>query len=48
MYITFNYIQEAFTQNNNTQIVKTIGFPSDENWEEFTYDKNNKDLLTQK
>ena len=48
IYMSFSYIQEAFAQNNNKQVMQTIEFPNDEDWVEFTYDKNNKALLTQK
>lgn len=48
VYVSFNYIQEAFTQNGNKQVFQTIDFPKEKDWIEFTYDKNNKALLTQK
>lgn len=48
IYMSFSYIQEAFAENNNKQVIQTIEFPNDEDWVEFTYDRNNKPLLTQK
>ena len=46
IYMSFSYIQEAFA--DNVQITQTIEFPNDEDWVEFTYDRNNQPLLTQK
>ena len=48
IYMSFSYIQEAFAENDNKQVIQTIEVPNDEDLVEFTFDENNKALLTQK
>lgn len=48
VYMSFTYLQEAFARDVNNRVVETINFPSDEDWVEFTYDKNKEALLTVK
>ena len=46
--MSFSYIQEVFAQNSDNTFVQTVQFPKDDDWVEFTYDKNKKALLTDK
>ena len=48
IYISFSYLQEAFTASANAKEVETIEFPIDKDWVEFTFDKHGKSLLSDK
>lgn len=49
VYISFSYLQDAFfTSVANAKDTETIGFPIDNDWIEFSYDKYGQALLSDK
>ena len=48
VYLGFNYLNEAFAEDSDKTIVKSIEIPNENEMIEFTFDKNNKPILIAK